>query len=78
MVFPSRPSSRRRTRPAALRHLQDGAGLGFDPPFLGSGADGLAGELGDGVGVAGAGYGEVMAWKSEARAERRKGRARSL
>jgi hypothetical protein len=33
-------------------HLQDGASFGLDPPLLRSGADGLAGELGDGSGIA--------------------------
>jgi len=46
--------------PLLLGHLQDGARLGFDSPFLRSGADGLAGELGDGFGVARIGHGAGM------------------
>src|SRR5215217_3694509 len=46
--------------PLLFGHLEDGAGLRLDPPFLGPGADGLAGELGDGFGIAGVGHPACM------------------
>ncbi len=42
--------------PISHRHLQEGAGFGLGPPFLGPCADGLAGELGNCSGVAGVGH----------------------
>jgi hypothetical protein len=42
--------------PLLFGHLQDGAGVSLHPPFLRPGADGLAGELGDGGGAAGLGH----------------------